>query len=190
MRIIAGRFGGRRLPASVAKSTRPTSDRVREAIFSVLSSRGAVQDAHVLDLFAGTGALGLEAISRGAATLLSVEREKRAAMATRQNHSSLQLGDAAKLLQADAMKLTPDQLLAASPAGKPFDLVLVDPPYADLSQALQLLQRLMVPPVLADDALIVVEHAKSDPAPAPQNLQEIRRYRYGDTGVVLLAAVG
>lgn len=122
MRIIAGRFRGRTLRAPPGGSTRPTADRVREALFSMLASRiGPFEGLRVADLFAGSGALGLEALSRGAAHATFVESDPAAAAAIRANSTALGLGEAVRILGGSALSLPPSQ---------PFDLVFADPPYA------------------------------------------------------------
>jgi 16S rRNA (guanine966-N2)-methyltransferase len=120
MRIIAGKWRGRSLEAPRGMATRPTSDRVREALFSMLASRlGSFEDLRVADLFAGSGALGLEALSRGAAHATFVESDARAATAIRRNAGKL--GATVQLLSGTALAL---------PASEPFHLVFADPPYA------------------------------------------------------------
>src|SRR5918999_4707697 len=121
MRVIAGRYGGRRLQAPPGAATRPTSDRVREALFSVLGGR--VDGANVLDLFAGSGALGIEALSRGAAEATFVDSAPAAARAVRANLEAL--GLEAEVHRADARAF----LRAARKGGRQYDLVLIDPPY-------------------------------------------------------------
>ena len=120
MRVIAGRLGGRKLVAPRGLSTRPTSDRVREALFSAL---GAVTGARVLDLFAGTGALGVEAISRGAARAVFVESARPALAALRENLGALGLAESARVVPQLA-----ERALGAVIAEGPFDLIFADPP--------------------------------------------------------------
>src|SRR5438445_6041525 len=123
MRVIAGRLGGRRLKAPRGRATRPTSDRVREAIFAMLAD---VEGARVLDLFAGTGALGIEALSRGAAHAVFVERDARALAALRENLAALELGpDAAEVRRVEALAA----LRSARSAKETYDLLFIDPPY-------------------------------------------------------------
>ena len=127
MRVIGGDLRGRRLTAPSGTAVRPTSDRVREAIFDILFSQGGVDGAHVVDLFAGTGALGIEALSRGAASATFVERDPTALAAIRSNLASVGLADAEQggdttLIRADA------ETWVATTASR-YDLALVDPPY-------------------------------------------------------------
>ena len=170
MRVIAGAYGGRRLQAPPGDATRPTSDRVREALFSILAD--AVADARVLDLFAGSGALGIEALSRGAAWATFVDADPKAQRALRANLTAL--GIEAEVRRAEALAF----LRAASSAGRQYDLVLLDPPYRSaprlgpgLSEAL--------PPVLAPGALVVAESARRSPLSLDLPLHDERRY--GDT---------
>jgi 16S rRNA (guanine966-N2)-methyltransferase len=166
MRIIAGTHRGSRLVTPRGLETRPTGDRVREAAFNLI---GPVDGATVLDLFAGSGALGLEALSRGAARAVFVESNRAAARAIEQNLDRLHLRgtvvlqDAVKALQMEAR------------AGRRYDLVLVDPPYEMFSELQPALSRIL-PRVLADDGLLVVEtDARVDPE-LPLELRTSRRY--------------
>jgi 16S rRNA (guanine966-N2)-methyltransferase len=180
VRVVAGRFGGRRLRAPRGRETRPTSDRVREALFAMLeqpASTGAspLAGARVLDLFAGSGALAIEALSRGAAAATLVERDPRAIEVIRANLAALGLGtEEARVVHAPARSALRD----ASARGEAYDLVLLDPPYRDapalgreLSQAL--------PAVLAPDARVVVESDRR--SPLDLELPVVRERRYGDT---------
>jgi 16S rRNA (guanine966-N2)-methyltransferase len=172
VRVVAGRFGGRRLRAPRGRDTRPTSDRAREALFSML---GALDGARVLDLFAGSGALAIEALSRGAAEATLVERDARAIEVIRANLAALDLGaEEARVVHATARAALRD----ASARGDAYDLVLLDPPYRDapalgreLSQAL--------PAILAPDARVVAESDRR--APLELGLPVVRERRYGDT---------
>ena len=122
MRIIAGEWRGRTIDAPPGQATRPTADRVRETLFSMLASRlGSFDDLRVADLFAGSGALGLEALSRGAATALFIESDAQAAAAIRRNVDRLGAGERARMIGGSALAL---------PKSEPFDLVFADPPYA------------------------------------------------------------
>ena len=122
MRIIAGEWRGRTIEAPPGQSTRPTADRVRETLFSMLASRlGAFDDLHVADLFAGSGALGFEALSRGAASATFVENDPKAAAVIRQNAEKIGAAARVRVLAASA---------SALPASEPFDLLFADPPYA------------------------------------------------------------
>jgi 16S rRNA (guanine966-N2)-methyltransferase len=180
MRIVAGRFRGRAL-ASVGKGDqgahlRPTADRVRESLFSVLNSRGVLQDARVLDLFAGTGALSLEALSRGAEAAVLVDDGRKSQSLIRENIRLLDVGDEARLIARDATRLPIND-------GAPFDLVFLDPPYGKGlgARALMAAQK---GGWVSDDAFIVFE--ESTPQPAPDGFLVLDHRRYGDTHVTFL----
>ena len=127
MRVVAGEAGGRPLIAPEGTNTRPTSDRVRESIFNMLFSLGATEGSHVVDLYAGSGALGIEALSRGAASCTFVEQDRNAVAVIQENLSVLGLDDRATVVQADVLVWLERQ----SAEAQPFDLALIDPPYAD-----------------------------------------------------------
>ena len=127
MRVIGGEYRGRRLSAPVASNVRPTSDRVREAIFDILFSLGGVEGLQVADLFAGTGALGIEALSRGAASVTFVERDPRSIDAVRANLASAGLADAESAGDATVVRADVDAWVASTASR--YDLVLCDPPY-------------------------------------------------------------
>lgn len=176
-RIIAGRAGSLALDVPNA-GTRPTSDRVRESLFGSLESADLVRGAAVLDLYAGSGALGLEAVSRGAASADLVEKSARAAGVAKRN-----AGRVAKAMGPGATirmhRSSADAYLRS--AHGPFDLVLLDPPYdvgePELSATLALLV-----PLLAPGAHVVIERASRSPEPAvPDELEITRSKRYGDT---------
>jgi 16S rRNA (guanine966-N2)-methyltransferase len=167
-RIIAGTHGGRRLAVPTGSGTRPTSDRAREGLFSSLQSLTDLEGAHVLDLFAGSGALGLEALSRGAASATLVEDDPRALAAIRANVH--ELGVTATVVDADV-----GSFLSQSPS--PYDVVLLDPPYElDVDPVLAALL-----PWLAEDPVVAVERRTRGTAPtAPTGLRELRSRRYGE----------
>jgi 16S rRNA (guanine966-N2)-methyltransferase len=172
VRVVAGRLGGRRLQAPKGRDTRPTSDRVREALFAML---GPLQGERVLDLFAGSGALAIEALSRGAASATLVERDARAIAVIRANLEALELGaDAALVVHAPARSAVRD----ASARGDTYDLVLLDPPYRDAPALGRELSRAL-PSVLAPDARVVAESDRR--APLTLELPVVRERRYGDT---------
>ncbi len=170
MRVIAGRWGGRRLQAPAGDATRPTSDRVREALFSVLGDR--VDGARVLDLFAGSGALGIEALSRGAAEATFVDSAPAAIRSLKANLDAL--GADAEIRRTDARRF----LGAASVASRYYDLVFLDPPYR-LAGRLGGELAAVLPAVLAPDAAVVTESDRR--APLELELPLIDERRYGDT---------
>lgn len=185
-RIIAGRAGS--LPLEVPDSgTRPTSDRVRESLFGALESADAVRGAAVLDLYAGSGALALEAISRGAASADLVEKSARAAAIVQRNASRVAKsvgGGAAIRVHRSAV----DAFLRATSAT--FDLVFLDPPY-DVGETELAATLGLVVPVLRPDADVVIERASRSPEPAlPAGLVATRTKRYGDTTLWWAAPAG
>ena len=179
MRVIAGALGGRSLVAPKGHATRPTSDRVREALFSML---GDVTGTSVLDLYSGTGALGIEALSRGASRAVFVENARPALEALRRNLETLGL-------RASSLVVTSPVLRAVRglSARGPFDLVLVDPPYADLAEAGQAIELLVDQALCSDTARIVLEHASRDAAPELHGLTCQATRRYGDTSLSFYA---
>lgn len=176
-RVIAGIAGGRRL--TVAGETRPTSDRVKEALFSML---GPVEDAMVLDCFAGSGALAIEALSRGAASAVLVERAPEAMATIRTNLERVGLAERANVCRADirAVLRRPPSLTA--------DLVFVDPPYSWGDEELAaLLEQLAGSPWLAPGARVVLERPRRHPPSAlPGGWRSSRSRTYGDTLLVVI----
>jgi 16S rRNA (guanine966-N2)-methyltransferase len=172
VRVVAGKHRGRRLRAPPGQGTRPTADRVREALFSIL---GPLDGVRVLDLFAGSGALGIEALSRGAAGAVFVDSDPRAAAAVRANLRAV--GADARVLRRDALAYL------RSVAGKErFDLVLVDPPYSAAPRLGDALASAL-PPVLSGDARIVSESDKRHPLTLDLPLELERAY--GDTRIAV-----
>lgn len=176
MRIVAGRFKGRTLAAPTSDAIRPTSDRLREAIFNVLAHAydDPVTGARVLDLFAGTGALSLEAISRGAAFALLVDEGAEARGLIRTNTDALGVGGVTRIFRRDATRLGPAKPL------EPFSLVFCDPPYGR-GLAEQALTSALDGGWLTADALVLVEEAASANFAYPPGITELERRDYGDT---------
>jgi 16S rRNA (guanine(966)-N(2))-methyltransferase RsmD len=172
MRVIAGRHGGRRLRAPAGAATRPTPERVREALFSILGAR--VEGARVLDLYAGSGALGIEALSRGAASATFVDDAPAALQALQANLDSLH--EEAEVVRADALRW----LHGASRRARQYDLVLLDPPYRR-APALGPALGAALPAVLAGGALVVAESDRR--APLELGIPVIDDRRYGDTRI-------
>lgn len=173
--MIAGELRGRRLVAPRGTATRPTSDRVREAVFSALGDfRGAV----VLDLFAGSGAMAIEALSRGAAGAVAVERAAPALRALRQNVDSLELAGRLRVVG-----LPVERALTSVQSSGPFDLIFADPPYAALPAGN--LAKLLAPylALLAPAGGLVLEHAARDLPPSLSGLELSATRRYGDTAI-------
>ena len=175
MRVIAGVAKGRRLASPSGAGVRPTADRVREALFASL--QGVVVDAHVLDLYAGSGALGFEALSRGAADVTFVERDRVALEVLRRNHRTVDLPGARVVARSVAAALV------GPLAGAPFDLVLADPPYRLAEPELATVLEEVVAH-LRPGALVVVERSARTDAPTwPLPLQPLSARRYGDTAL-------
>jgi len=173
MRIIAGEWKGRTLQAPAWEGLRPTSDRLRETLFNVLSPR--IPGARVLDGYAGTGAVGIEALSRGASEVVFVERDPRAVALIEANLARCGVRDRHAIIRSDLPTVT--GLARAAP----FDLVFLDPPYgrAGLDAAIQAAAALMAP-----DTLLIIEHARRDEAPASDGaLQRTRTLRSGDSAL-------
>jgi 16S rRNA (guanine966-N2)-methyltransferase len=181
MRIVGGRLGGRTLAAPRSQAIRPTSDRLRESLFNILAHRhgDAMNGARVLDLFAGTGALGLEAMSRGAVFGLFIDDGAEARALMRQNVEALGLGGTTRIFRRDATKLG-----AVHPL-EPFGLCFLDPPYRH-GLAERALASLRDGGWLAPDALIVVEEAADAAFVAPEPYREVERRRYDDTEITFL----
>jgi 16S rRNA (guanine966-N2)-methyltransferase len=177
-RIIAGTHGGRRLSAPAGGQTRPTSDRVREAFFSALSTMTDLSGARFADLFAGSGAVGLEALSRGASHTLLVESDARAARTIRDNIAALRVGPAARLVTGKV-----SQVLTGPPDGGPFDVVFADPPYAvDELEIAELQRTLLAQGWLAPDAVLAVERpTRGTPLSWVDGVTADRSRRYGET---------
>lgn len=176
-RVVAGTAGGRTLRVP-PKGTRPTSDRVREALFSRLEHLGAVDGARVLDLFAGSGALGIEAASRGATAVTLVDSARAATDVCRRNVATLGLAGVQVVTQRA------ERFVQAPPVA-PWDLVLVDPPYelGDVELA-AVLDGLAAPGALADDAVVVVERSSRSAEPTwPAGIDRTDRRAYGETVV-------
>jgi 16S rRNA (guanine966-N2)-methyltransferase len=177
-RIIAGAHGGRRLSAPVGSLTRPTSDRVREALFSALETMTDLSGARVADLFAGSGAVGLEALSRGASHALLVEADGRAARTIRDNIVTLRVGAAARLVTGKV-----SHVLGAAPEGGPYDLIFADPPYSvDDLEIAQMQSALLDNGWLAPDAVVAIERAtRGGPLTWVDGITAERSRRYGET---------
>ena len=174
LRVSGGEARGRRL--KTPKNIRPTQGMVKQAIFNMVGRD--IEGAHVLDLFAGSGALGIEALSRGAAAVTFVDQQPRGLAILRQNLDALGFKDRARLVRSDVVRwleASPDSVRAA-------DFVFLDPPYEDvvLDRALQALDRSV------GDATVLAEHSRRQAIPAMQRLKVDRERRYGDTMVTVL----
>ena len=183
MRVVGGRLKGRNLVSPSSREIRPTADRLRESLFNILihAYGNPVDGARVLDLFAGTGALGIEAISRGAKFALFVDNGTEARALLRANVEALGLGGVTKVFRRDATNLGP-----AHPV-EPFSLAFLDPPYGK-GLAEKALASLRDGGWLTPGAMLVVEEAKAARVVAPEGYQELERRAYDDTEFVLLRA--
>lgn len=180
MRIIGGQWRGRPLTAPIGSHTRPTSDRVREAIFSsIYSIHGVLEGARVLDLYAGSGALGIEALSRGAQHVTFVEHDRRAASSVRANLASLVVGsDRGHVVQLDVSRLV------TTGGIEPVSLLFADPPYTIDSLAVwQVLEGLAAAGSLEVGCLVIYEHRVDGGGVPPERFLLMSQKRYGDTGV-------
>ncbi|MGK5728751.1 16S rRNA (guanine(966)-N(2))-methyltransferase RsmD [Streptomyces sp. URMC 124] len=176
-RVIAGIAGGRRLAVPPGTGTRPTSDRAREGLFSTLESLlGTLHGTRVLDLYGGSGAVGLEALSRGAAHVLLVEADARATRTIRENVRTLGLPG------AEVRSGKAEQIVAGPPPAAPYDVVFLDPPYAVTDEALcEILLTLRAGGWLADEALATVERStRGGEFPWPDGFEALRARRYGE----------
>ena len=170
MRVVSGELRGRRIESPQGDATRPTTDKVREAVFNALGSTGLLVDAVVLDLFAGTGAMGIEALSRGASRCIFVERDRNALGVLRRNIDNLALGERSEVVAGDAM----------SASSRAADIVIADPPYG-----FDEWDRLLG----AVTARFVVVEADAPVGP-PHGWESVRERRYGRTHVTFLARSG
>ncbi len=177
MRVIAGTFGGRTLRARDLPELRPTTDRVRESIFSILFSRFDVEGGAVLDLFAGTGALGIEAISRGAARCTFVEKHRKTAALVEENLASLGITEGARVVVRDAVKFLEE-------TDREYDLILADPPYAatvfDRVIALVFERGLLRP-----GGFFVLEHSSAMRGRAAAGAEIVVERSFGDTAITI-----
>ena len=184
MRVVGGRLKGRNIASPASREIRPTADRLRESVFNILihAYDDPIEGARVLDLFAGTGALGIEAVSRGAAFALFVDNGAEARALLRNNVEALGLGGVTKVYRRDATNLGPAHPMP------PFSLAFLDPPYArGLGE--KALASLRDGGWLTADALLVVEEAKAAAFKAPEGFAELERRAYDDTEFVFLRAV-
>jgi 16S rRNA (guanine966-N2)-methyltransferase len=187
MRIVGGKYGGLRLKSPPGDVTRPTAERVREAIASALEARDAIEGRRVLDLYAGTGALGFEVLSRGAAHVTFVEKDARVSQALSASAAALKATADVTVLRDDVTK---ERAQTAILAHGPFSLVLADPPYREVDRAVQALASLCARGLLADEAVLLLEHGAKGAPELPAEFVIVNRYRYGDTAVALFTHGG
>lgn len=181
MRVVGGRLRGRTIAGPKSRTIRPTADRLRESLFNILTHAYAdpISGARVLDLFAGTGALGIEAASRGAAFTLFIDDSAEARALVRENVVALGLGGVTRIFRRDATKLG-----AAHPL-EPFSLAFLDPPYGQ-NLAASALSSARQGGWFVPDALVVVEEAAKPAFVAPEGFVEAERRRYDDTELIVL----
>lgn len=184
MRIVGGSLSGRRFSGPPGDLTRPTSERVREALASAIESRGGFEGARVLDLFAGTGAMAFEALSRGASRAVLVERDAKVARAIGKSAGELGLAQRCVVITADLRQRAALARIERAAGGERFERIFVDPPYAEIDQVPGLLAALG--PLIAQDAILAVEHATRHAPPAIEGYDVLSHPRYGDTAVLLL----
>jgi 16S rRNA (guanine966-N2)-methyltransferase len=177
LRVISGSYGGRGLKAPRGTNTRPTSARVREALFSVL---GDVSGQRVLDLYAGSGALAIEALSRGAASAVLVEQDRAAVACIRENLAALAVERRAELIARAVAKASAEIVRRG-----PYDLILCDPPWAELDRTVDELCHLVGQGVLAAGGRLTLEHSGKAPRPAVAGLDAFDERHWGDTAVTL-----
>ena len=185
MRIIAGLARGRAIVAPPGEKTRPTQDHVRESLFNII--RWDLEDARVLDLFAGTGALSLEALSRGAAEAVLIDMDRDACAAIKKNMETTRLGDKCRLISRDYKQA----LEGLAREGKPFDVVFIDPPYR-MENTGEMCAMLMDLNLLSDTCIILVEHKRGMPPLLDLRFEayDLRRYRETEITFVRRARKG
>jgi 16S rRNA (guanine966-N2)-methyltransferase len=182
MRIIAGTFRSRQLKSLKGLALRPTSDRLRETLFNILADR--IVGATFIDAFAGTGAVGIEAISRGAKEVVFIENHVPAAKLIQKNLDSLEIHSGANIFTVDALKGLQRLASAHKPGAGPVEIIFIDPPYAEAEQYQRVLSFLGSAAFLGDGSLIVVEHSrKFDPPDRFANLGRVRLLRQGDASL-------
>jgi 16S rRNA (guanine(966)-N(2))-methyltransferase RsmD len=180
MRVIAGKYRSRNLDSLPGNETRPTYDRLKETLFNVLQSAGAIEGATFLDLYAGTGSVGIEALSRGANRVVFVEFNRKAANLIRSNLTSLNINEGVDVFQEEAADALPMLMKAA----EQFDVVFLDPPYALAGEYGRSLRLLATGSLLKPHALVIAEHDKRfEPGEDHTPLKRYRRLEQGDTAL-------
>jgi len=179
MRIIAGKFRSRTLVAPKGETTRPTTDRAREALFNVLQNMLEFDGLRVLDLFAGSGALGIEALSRGAAALVAVESDPNALEVLKKNRETLELKSEMEIRRGDVYNVLPT-------LARHFGLILSDAPYEELKAREALPEMLLTAGLLQDATLLVIEHRSTDTIVIPNGVQLMRTLKAGEAAFSFL----
>jgi 16S rRNA (guanine(966)-N(2))-methyltransferase RsmD len=187
MRIIAGTFRSRQLKSLKGLALRPTSDRLRESLFNVLAER--IPGCRFLDLFAGTGAVGIEALSRGAAEVVFIEKHPPAAALIQKNLDSLGVRGCTRILKLDALRGLQSLAAEHTPASAPFHIVFLDPPYSSAEEYGCVLNFLGSAPILASGALVIAEHRRTFGLPEVfGQLERVRVLRQGDASLSFFRA--
>jgi 16S rRNA (guanine(966)-N(2))-methyltransferase RsmD len=182
MRIIAGKFRSRQLKSTKGMALRPTSDKLRETLFNILGE--LVVDARFMDLFAGSGAIGIEALSRGASETIFVEKHPPTAALIKKNLESLDIRTGARVVASDALKALERLAKAPSTANAAIDILFLDPPYAETEQYKTVLAFLGATNLLAENAVVIAEHQRSLDLPESSgNLERVRVLRQGDAAL-------
>ena len=182
MRVIAGIYRSRSIWAPEGLDTRPTSDRLRETIFNVLAP--VIDGARFLDLYAGSGAVGIEALSRGAAHVTFVESNKKAVRTIRENLKALGIASGADLIEREATKALAHLAASAADGAKPFDIVFLDPPYAAEGQYDAALTALSASPLISAETIVIAEHTKHfSPNDSYAQMTVYRRMQQGDAAL-------
>lgn len=182
MRIIAGKFRSRQLKSAKGMALRPTSDKLRETLFNVLGN--LVVDARFMDLFAGTGAVGIEALSRGASEVIFVERHSPTAALIKKNLESLDIRTGTRIVAADALKSLERLAQEPSAANARIDVLFLDPPYAEKEQYKIVLSFLGQANLLAENAVVIAEHQRALDLPETfGKLERVRVLRQGDAAL-------
>jgi 16S rRNA (guanine966-N2)-methyltransferase len=182
MRVIAGTFRSRQLKSLKGLALRPTSDRLRETLFNILANR--IAGSRFIDAFAGTGAVGIEAISRGASDVVFIENHHPAAALIKKNLDSLEIRSGAKVLPIDALRAMERLSLAHKTGASPFDIVFLDPPYAASEEYQRVFSFLGDAPFLCKGALVIAEHSRKFKLPEGfGNLERVRVLRQGDASL-------
>ncbi|MGB7726704.1 MAG: 16S rRNA (guanine(966)-N(2))-methyltransferase RsmD [Candidatus Acidiferrum sp.] len=177
MRVIAGKFRSRHLQSLKGLDLRPTSDRLRETLFNILGE--FVVGSRFIDAFAGTGAVGIEALSRGASEVVFIEKHASAVALIKKNLASLQIKEGARILSIDALPAL--QTLAQENSGSPPQILFLDPPYDDVADYDRVLSFLGSATLLSEGSLVIAEHRRNFTLPeAVGNLQSVRMLRQGD----------
>jgi 16S rRNA (guanine966-N2)-methyltransferase len=185
MRVIGGKLSGRRFGVLSGRGTRPTSDRVREALASALQSRDAFEGAAVLDLFAGTGALSFEALSRGAESAVAADRDPRVIRELKESAKELGLDEATRAVRMDLLGDPVTVVRKIPQVERRFDLVFADAPYSEIDSVPGLLGELIAQGRLAPGAWVAIERPATHDWTWPNGLAPDADYRYGQTGISL-----